>query len=504
MIARKSALIIITQLANGILGFIGLKFIAMYLTPWEYGVIGFAYGFVAIFSIFGMLGFDNAHIKRVSEGKDLGTCIATFAVTKLSLAGLMATIVFIAIWIWKFLLHRGFESPLHEKAIWIMLSYFILLILAQIFISTFTARKEIAKARIPYFLYTLGRISATIFVLVNGYGVLAVAYTYLLGEILHFSYALYLFRGYPVGKPSFEYFKSYASFAVHAVFGAIPWLIMSNIDKVIIQLFWTAQEVGNYFAIFNLSRFFVVFATAISTLLMPTVSELHAKNRWQEIERVTLESERYLSMIAFIIIFSMIGLAKPVIHILLSDKYMKALPILQILPLFVLFDILARPYQSQLQGMDMPQYTKNRVLLMLATQITLDLILVPKDIKSLGIKLFGLGATGAAIATVIAYFVGYVYIRVAAWKETGIKGRTSILWHITSALIVALLLRIVSPYIGRWYELLGISLLGLGIYVGILSLIGEFTRKDYDLFMDTLNIKKMIRYVIDELRGKNE
>ncbi|RKX94787.1 MAG: flippase, partial [Spirochaetes bacterium] len=142
-------MIIFIQLLNALLGYIALKFIATYMSPWEYGVIGFAYGFVALFSIFGKLGFDQAHIKRVSEGKDLGKCIATFAVTKTLLAGVMASIVIISIAIWKFLLHRGFESPLHEQAIYIMLVYFFLLTITQSFISTFNARKESAKAQIP-------------------------------------------------------------------------------------------------------------------------------------------------------------------------------------------------------------------------------------------------------------------------------------------------------------------------------------------------------------------
>ncbi|HUV79667.1 MAG TPA: oligosaccharide flippase family protein, partial [Candidatus Bathyarchaeia archaeon] len=123
MIARKSTLIIITQLLNGLLGYIGLKFIAIYLEPWEYGVIGFAYGFVALFSIFGNLGFDAAHIKRVSEGKDLEKCIATFAATKLALAGVMASVVIGSVAVWKYVLGRGFETPFHESAVYIMLAY---------------------------------------------------------------------------------------------------------------------------------------------------------------------------------------------------------------------------------------------------------------------------------------------------------------------------------------------------------------------------------------------
>src|SRR5512136_289268 len=117
MIARKSALIVFAQLLNGIIGFVGLKFIALYMEPWEYGVVGFAFGFVSLFSILGDLGFGGAHVKRISEGKDFGKCVGTFAATKLILAGLFASVTILSIVIWRFVFGQGFESPLHEQAV---------------------------------------------------------------------------------------------------------------------------------------------------------------------------------------------------------------------------------------------------------------------------------------------------------------------------------------------------------------------------------------------------
>ena len=67
--------------------------------------------------------------------------------------------------------------------------------------------------------------------------------------------------------------------------------------------------------------------------------------------------------------------------------------------------------------------------------VVLNFILIPTDIQSLGIKLMGLGAVGAAIATVIAFIVGLVYIRIMAWKITGIKGSPSIILHGIAAAI---------------------------------------------------------------------
>jgi len=504
MIARKSALIIAIQLINGMIGYVGLKFIAIYMEPWQYGVVGFAYGFVALFSIFGKLGFDQAHIKKVSEGKDLGECIATFAVIKLFLAGLMASVVMLSIIVWKYVIGRGFESPLHEQAIYVMLAYFALATLTQSMISTFNARKEIAKAQLTLFAYTLVRITATIFVAFYGLGVLALAYAYVLGEIFHFILALWFFRGYPISKPSLPYLKDYIVFAMPMAIASASYIIMTNIDKVFIQLFWSAAQVGEYFAVFNLSRFLILFASAVGILLFPTISEYNSKNNMEGIRRLTLESERYLSMIVFPIIIAMVILAEPIIHILLSNRYYPAIPVLQILPLFILLEVLARPYQSQLQGMNMPEITRNRVFIMMIVNVLLNLVLIPKDIKSVGVKLAGLGSEGAAIATVISYFIGLIYIRLIAWKKTGIKGNYRILLHAAAAAIMGYILWNIENVvrIARWYELLGVAALGIGLYFAILFVMREFKKEDFELFMDTLNVKKMLGYIKDEMKGK--
>jgi O-antigen/teichoic acid export membrane protein len=222
----------------------------------------------------------------------------------------------------------------------------------------------------------------------------------------------------------------------------------------------------------------------------------------QEINSLVLSSERYLSMIVFPIIIFMVVLAEPIIHILLSDKYLIALPLLQILPFFVLFAVLSSPYQSKFQGIDQPQFARNRVVIMVTINIILNIILIPKDIQSIGITLFGLGAVGAAIATVISYLFGLIYIRLISWKKSEIKGNKCIIYHGISALLCGILLSYLSTMItiGRWYELIAIALLGFGLYISILYLINEFRKQDFYLFIDTINLRKMIHYIKDEIR----
>jgi hypothetical protein len=54
--------------------------------------------------------------------------------------------------------------------------------------------------------------------------------------------------------------------------------------------------------------------------------------------------------------------------------------------------------------------------------------------------------------------------------------------------------------IDRWYHLIGFALFGIGIYFFVLYLMREFKKDDFDLFMEVLNIKKMVRYIKDEIK----
>lgn len=507
MIARKSALFIATSILNGALGYVGLYFITRHMSPEDYGIVAFALGFVTLFTIFGNLGYHYPHIKKVSEGKDIGTYIGTFLTIKIGLVGLAMSMAIGALIFWKFVLGRGFETPTHELAIYIMIGYCAVKLLAQIFIVTFRAKKEVAKIQIPLLLETVIRVAVTVYVALAGFGAIALALTYVAGDIVYFLSALYLFRGYPIKKPSFNYFKDYSKFAFPLIIVVASATIMTNIDKVLIQLFWSAADVGYYFSAFRLSILIVMFAEAIGLLLFPTFSTMHINDDIVGIRRLTSQSERYLSMIVFPMVVGMVILAEPAVRILLSG-WMDVVPILQILTFFVLLDALTRPYASQFIGINRPKIVRNRVIIMVCCNVFLNIVLIPKDIQMLGLNLAGLGARGAAIATVLSYGVSLVYSRIMAWKLTKTKGNPRVLIHALAAGIMAAILYFILynlnmiGLITRWYHLVVFSFLGLGIYLGVLLLLREFTKKDFDFFIEVLNIKKMIQYIKDEIRGK--
>jgi hypothetical protein len=176
-----------------------------------------------------------------------------------------------------------------------------------------------------------------------------------------------------------------------------------------------------------------------------------------------------------------------------------------VLPFFVILEALSQPYMYQAIGMNKPKLARNRILIILSLTVFFDLLLIPSNIKSLNLKLFGLGALGASIATVIGYAAGLIYCRYAAWKLAKNPFNPRILLHLLAACIMGFILYELMNFspIQRWYVLLGYSILGLGIYLFILFLLKEFTRKDLNFVLDLLSIKKMISYVWSEVRKNN-
>ena len=505
MIARKSALVIAVNFLVGILNYISLYLIARYysLPKFALGLLNFTIGFVALFSMLPNLGFPLAHIKRISEGKDIGKCNATFFSIRLMLTALMVAVVISSIFIWKNVMGRGFQTPEQEKALYVMLCYYILLVLSQNFIITYRAKMEIAIAQLPFFIEAFVRTVIIAYLVFSNYGAIWIVHAYVIGGFVLFL-STFIFFKEPIDKPTKEYFSSYLKFAIPVSLASVSFIIMTNLDKVLIQLFWGYEQGADYFSIVRLSRFINNITMAVGMLLLPTMSAMYAKNKIDELQNVTLEAERYISMILMPVVFLLIFLAKPTVYIFLTKKFYSAIPILQILPLFAMFNALKRPYETRLLGMELPNFARNRIFIMVFVNVILNIILIPKDIRSLGIKLAGLAGVGAAIATVVAYFSGLVYTRLIIYKMSKIGLNVSVIKHFFAAIIMGFIVRYMNKYyiVRRWYDLLFLFIFGLVIYLAILIAFKEFKKKDFYLFIDTLNPKKMFSYISLEIKEK--
>jgi len=533
MIARKSFLIVTSQFFTRFLGWIGLVVLAKLwggFAPEALGIIGFAMAFLALFNIIADLGFHSAHVKRISEGRDLGTCLGTFAAIKIFLTGLMVTVVVTVILVWKYVFHGGFYDATTESVVIVFVVYYIFMNLQSISSVTFRGRKEIAKSEITKSFEGIVKVPLIILVVLAGvagiasispaiswpqflqplqqflatHAVGSLASAYVFGIVASFLVGIWLLRKYPMKRPSRELFKSYFSFALPIMLLSGISVISINIDKIMIGYFWTSVEVGYYFTVQQVLVLIMILYTAVSTILFPTISEYHSKKNFEKIKQTTHLAERYISMVMIPPIVVIIVFVYPVINIMLSGSFLPAASVLVTLTIYAFLFGLRMPYGSLISGINRPGITAKIGFVMCITNIVLNYLFIPKWglLSSFGIT----GPTGAAIATVLSCLVGFFGLQLAAKKLTGIKLLQSHTpRHIIAGLVMGGMLYYVSklfvPSV-HWYHLLGFAGLGLAIYLGVLFVLKEFEKQDLLFFLDMMHPKKMLGYIKSELKEK--
>jgi len=115
------------------------------------------------------------------------------------------------------------------------------------------------------------------------------------------------------------------------------------------------------------------------------------------------------------------------------------------------------------------------------------------------------GPVGAATATAMSQLVGFVGLRVAARRLTGIKlMQTNTPRHIVAGVVMGIGLYYLNSLVPlvRWYHLIGFALVGVAVYVVALYVIREFKKRNLKFFLDLAQPAGMLEYIKSELKGK--
>ena len=524
MFARKSMLIATSQFLNRFIGWVGLVVLAKLwggFAPEALGVIGFAIAFLGLFGFIADLGFSQAHVKRISEGKDLGKCISTYTAVKLFLTTLMSAAIFAVILVWNVLFDGGFTDATTESVIIVFIIYSVFASFQQIPVSTFQARKEIAKRQITILSETIVKVPLMIFVVVavassrwhpivqplqhfiSTHAIGSLAMTYVIGVAASFLIGMHLLKKYPRKKPDWRLFKSYFSFALPILFMSIIVVISTNVDKIMIGYYWTSIEVGYYFTVQQILQVILVFSSAIAIVLFPTLSEYHSNKDFSRINKTTQLAGRYISMITMPVAVVIIIFVNPVIKIMLSSAFLPATSVLVTITIYAFITGLMMPYTSLISGVNRPGVTAKIGLVMCTANIVLNYLFIPKwgILSSFGID----GPTGAAFATFLSTAIGLIGSCLAAKKLTGIKLlQNYIPHHILAGVVMAALLYYIRLSVSAiyWYHLIAFAGLGLIVYIGILFIFKEFKKEDLHFFLDIIRPKEMLNYIRKEMTKK--
>lgn len=495
MLKQKALIYLIFNLLGSFLSLLSVFFISRYMGANAFGLLSVCQAFVSLFNFIGSLGFGDAHIKRISEGKDLGKCIGTFLTVKIVLNVLMVFITLVVLFGTYFI---SGKYPFENK----YLPFFIIILvgnsLANLFTVinlTFAARLEALKDSISGFVQKFLNSVTKIIIAVCGLGIFYLAYSNLLAIICGGLVSIYFFRKYPISRFDKEIFKSYLTFAAPVMIIEVSSLMFGYLDKVFLGYFTKSAEVGYYSAGQSIVSILTYIGSIFSLFLFPTYSAMHAAGKVDEIRVMAKKTERYISIILVPTVCFMIFYADDIRSLLLGNKFAKTSTIIRILSIQTLFLILSQPYTSQLAGTNNIKITMYIGIVISACNIILNLVLVPTRLY--GLTMFGLGSIGVALSLMISSLIAIILYRYFAYRLTASKPNPAVFKFIFISLLT---FSIVYLTYSKYFSLNLISftialVISFILYLLVSILFKEITRQDVSFYLNILSIKKMKSYI---------
>lgn len=476
------------------------------------------------------LGFPMAHTKRVSEGADPGDCLATFTVFKLVATAAFALVTTLIVVYATFINPAQFQDYSPVVLIFVG-AYLAAKSFAGIPQANFDARLEAARSQLVTFTESMTRIAFTILfawlyaAVVSRDGPLAglvssapgfvgewlvrhpaesLAIAYMLGGVASaFAAFRYVRTARDFGRFRWDILKSYWQFALPLFIVGTVGVVGAKIDAVALTLFGSDVNTGTFTGLRRITLFVETLPVAVALMLFPTVSALAAAGDKQGAVDTTRRALRYTSMVVFPAVVFVIVFAKPIISLVLSNAWLDEAIVLQVLAIYSLLFAMSRPLSALLTGINRPDVAARAAIAMSVTLIVFNLLLIPSDIKSLNIQLFGLYALGAAISTALSGLVGYILYFYASSRLAGLHHPPEILKHLVAALgMAAALWLLAESVVGleRWYHLLFFGMIGGAVYLALLWVLKEFRDEEFRFFLNLAHPGQMLRYVRGELK----
>lgn len=255
--------------------------------------------------------------------------------------------------------------------------------------------------------------------------------------------------------------------------------IYTMLDSSMLGFLSTSEEVGFYAVSTKLSHMLLGLITAITSVLLPRLTDYVQKNDRESFSTVINKSANIILLLSIPMTFGLITLSHPLTILLSGDNYLPAIPaMITISPILIIISFGSLTGTQLLPALGKEKYSFYSYIFGAITNVLMNFLLIPR-----------FGALGAAIGTVCAELVvstiQAVIVRSYIFNKSFFITLTE---SIAASAIMILLILLIKHFIGILYLQVIISFLsGLFIYGLILYLL----RNQYFLFYLSKGINRV-------------
>jgi len=377
--------------------------------PTVVGTVAFGMSLVSMFTFFADLGIGNAHIKIVSEGRNLGDCIKTFSVLKSILIILFIVLVILYLVVKEYVFHIQYESRTHFYVIIIWLVAITISQFLYIPIITFMALTQQARQDVPNLLQiVLTQVLKIVAVLIAA-SAIALSFANLLGVILVLPLYLYLFKDFKIGHFDKNLARDYVKIAAPMIIMVLHGTFIGYFDKFLLQYFSNSEQVGYYAVAFSIGSLIQIVGLAVGQIFFPTFSSSVVKKDYDYINRTIDKYERFIYVFLMPIVIFLILYSQVLIKILLGKDFISSGPVLVVIFLGAFVFVANQHYGNLLLGAGYINKSARLSLYSLIFFVLLNLFFVAP-------QMLHLKAIGSALAWSINYLFLGVFFRIYVWQ----------------------------------------------------------------------------------------
>jgi O-antigen/teichoic acid export membrane protein len=506
-LGRKSLLLLASTWSGSALGMIVSILIGRVLGPAALGSIGFSTGLVGLLMAALLPGFSQAHLKRLSEGQDAGRCIGTMTAIQLALLGVLLA---------------GLATTWSRRLVFSdtdLSAVFLLLLAAQlannfadVFLKVFVAREWIVSHSIIVLAARLGRLFATLAVLVWAPHLEWVALTFVLDGVLSglgAALVLALWYGVVPRLPTRQSLGAYWSYARPFLVSTPLALFQNSIDRVVVGRWAGLTAAGYYQVARTLWEALSSVIAAPATFLFTRLSRLYAQRspaRDREAREFFFGAFDKLLFITTPLAFGFWASAELGIALLFGEPFRPAAVPLRVLILATLVANIVNPYTLILYALDEAgRFIPVNVLRVVVYVVAL-VALVPAGSAGVGIGGLWPGAPGGAAARLVLVLLPcWIYFRWSrdlagiplyprTWAYLGGFGLMLATFH---GLVIGAGLLGMDP----WWATIPAAAVTLGLYLTYLFQLHPGTRENLRYTLALLSPGDLIRFLRSGLRG---
>jgi O-antigen/teichoic acid export membrane protein len=308
--------------------------IARLLDPADYGVIGMLAIFMAIAQSFVNSGFGNALIRK-SDRTEVDCSTAFYF--NVAVAVLLYGVLFLS----APAIADFYNTPLLTDVLRV---YSLTLIIGSLGIVPRALRSVAVDFKTQAYASVISVIVSGLvglYLAFSGYGVWALVWQAIISSCVSVVVIWVLARWRPLWAYSWESFRSMFSYGSRLLASGLLHTVYTHASSILIGKFYTPAELGNYDrgnSIASLPS--LRLSSVFNSVSFPILSKVQNDD-----ERLKNVYHKYVAMTSLVIFFIMTLLAvvaRPLVLLLLTEKWLGAVPFLQVFCFAYMFDSICR------------------------------------------------------------------------------------------------------------------------------------------------------------------